>query len=200
MKKLNVAIGDFGRKMYSFYAYVRNYKNHQVEEEIRDLEIAELNERIKYYKKQINDLTNDKIGYDDILKIKDSKITDLKEKLSNTIREFNSKFDDLSIQLETKDTLLVKESKKVIDLEKKLKEKESKRIASVGTINSKQKKIDNLEKEIIKLKELHKTELAKKNETIAFLKTHRRAPSEEEIKAYDYQFKEVEKRIRNEKK
>lgn len=111
-----------------------------------------------------------------------NEVKDLKEELSSTIREKNKIIDSLNIQLETKDKLLIKESLK-------LKEKESKRIASAGTINSKQKKIDNLEKKINDLKELHKQELEKKDITIEFYKSKLPEPTLKELKDYKYKRK-----------
>ena len=129
----------------------------------------------------------------EISKLK-TEIEETKQKLSNTIRDTNSTIDSLNIQLETKSNLLIKETKKNIELEKKLKEKELKRIASVGTANSKQKKISNLENEIKELKEEHKKELLVKDNAIKFWKEKCKQPDVEDVKAYDFQQKEVEKR------
>lgn len=128
-----------------------------------------------------------------------TKIKEYKTKLSDTIKENNATIDGLNIQLETKSNLLIKESKKNIELEKKLKEKESKRIASEGTISSKKKKITNLENEIKELEEKHKKELMVKDNAIKFWKEKCKQPDVEELKAYDLQFKEVEKRIKERK-
>lgn len=129
---------------------------------------------------------------------------ELKEKLSSTIKEFNSKFDDITLQLETKNNLLIKESKKTIDLENKLIEKEHQRRANASTVGAKQAKINKLEGKIKSLKQqlnesdmlvgsvLKDLDIA--NKKMQFYKSKLPEPTLEELKAYDYQFKEVEKR------
>lgn len=182
--------------IYAIYRYKVLDKNHK--KELDDLldEIYSRDTKIQEHEKTIVSKKSKLAEENEEIANLISELKNLKEKLSSTIKENNSKIDNLTLQLDTKDKLLIKESKKNIELLNKLKEKDNKRIASVGTISSKQKKIDNLEKKINELIEKHKQELKKKDRAIEFLKTHRRAPSEEEIKAYDFQFKEVEKRIK----
>ena len=109
-----------------------------------------------------------------------NQISELKEKLSSTIQEDKTKIEYLETQIQIKDQLLIKEQKKI-------KEKDKERIAHLGTIVAKDKKIENLEKKILKEEERHKEELAKRDYTINYLKKHMRAPTLKELK--DYQFK-----------
>ena len=206
MKKIYKAIVGFGRKIIDFWYYVRNYKNHVDEEKLRDLRVSEFELKNKFLEKKINDLTGEKTNSNDILKSKETEIKELKEKLSSTIRENNSKIDDLTLQLETKDKLLIKENKKVIDLEKQVKEKEGQRKSNASTVGAKQKRINHLEKEngILKKKlkdsDLLVAETMKDieiaNNKIQFYKSKVPEPTIEEVKAYDYSRKEVEKRIK----
>ena len=89
----------------------------------------------------------------------------------------------------------MKEQKKNIELQEKIKEKEHQRRQSASAIGGKQKKLANIEKEIESLKE----ELRIKENTINFYKSRQKEPTLEEIKAYENGDKEVLKRMKNDK-
>lgn len=116
---------------------------------------------------------------EEIVHLKKS-LTEAKEKLSSTIQERNRKVEELTLELQTKSNLLIKE-------QKKNKELNNERISHLGTISAKEKKIINLENEMQNISEKHKEELAKKDYTINFYKKHLRAPTLKELK--DYQFR-----------
>lgn len=170
--------------LITFYIYKTGLLNKEHLKELNNLydEIYSRDTKIKQHEKTIT-LKKKKLQdeSEEIANL-NNEIKDLKEELSSTIKEKNKIIDSLNIQLETKDKLLIKESLK-------LKEKESKRIASAGTISSKQKKIENLEKKINDLKELHKQELEKKDITIEFYKSKLPEPTLKELKDYKYKRK-----------
>lgn len=195
-KKLK--IGDSYTKICHWINYVRDYESNIEQEDIRDHQLIEKQEEIDSLNENIKN-KNYIIGklQEEADELKE-KISKARTKHSETIKENNFQIDSLSMQLKVKDSLLIKETKKYLAAEKRLKEKEKERIAKDGTIASKNKKISNLEEEINDLKREHKIELAKKDYTINYLKTHMRSPNKEEILAYDFQFKEVERRQKNE--
>lgn len=120
-----------------------------------------------------------------------------KEELENEVetlkKEDDLKYTNLKIEYEIKNNLLIKEQKKNIELQEKLKEKEHQRRQSASAIGGKQKKLANIEKEMESLKE----ELRIKENTINFYKSRQKEPTLEEIKAYENGDKEVLKRIKD---
>lgn len=73
-----------------------------------------------------------------------------------------------------------------VDYEKKLEKKEQQRRKSAGAIGGLKAKLNELT-----------IELEKANHKIHWLKTNQKAPTKEEIIAYETQMKEVEKRFKN---
>ena len=154
-------------------------------------EIHARDTKIKKYEKVIKEkklnLNEDTSKIETLLE----EISRLKNELSTTIKDNNTKYDTLKIEFEIKNNLLMKEQKKNCELQKKLKEKEHQRRLNASAIGGKQKKMASLEKEM----ELLKEELRIKENTINFYKSRQKEPTIEEIKAYEYSRKEVEKRI-----
>ena len=152
---------------------------------LKEIEVLEETDdsKTRIIRKQEKTITSKKKdiekGKDEVESLK-KQLDETKERLSSTIQENNSKIDNLTMQLEIKDQLLIKE-------QKKNKELNNERISYLGTITAKEKKISNLENEIQNIKEKHKEELAKKDYTINYLKKNMRAPTLKELK--DYQFK-----------
>ena len=179
--------------------FVYQIKKEKYEKEIEELEntVQSLKDIKKEYENTITNKKNDIANDNKEIESLNNQMQELKERLSSTIQENNSKIDNLTMQLEIKNQLLIKEQKKYIEASNKIKEKESQRFAGVGTIAAKDRKIKKLEEQIKKERDSHKEELVKKDYTINFYKTHRRKPTEEEIKSYDFQFKEVERRQKN---
>ena len=195
-----LVIVTVGLIIYGFYKYMVLNKEHQkmIDEHLDDIFEREKSKELlrqKIDRKNI-EISKKEETINDLKKVQDN----LKNEISSTIKECNLKIDSLMIQLETKDKLLIKESKKVQELENTLKEKNNKRIANIGIITSKQKKINNLENQIKKLKENQKIELDKKDDVIKFYKSKIPEPTIEELKAYDYSRREVEKRKKDEKR
>ena len=160
-----VVVLDVALIFYSIYYYLNKRKQYQ--EDIKYLEnnIQSRNEKINQLEEKINRKQNNFESE----KIRVSQLNDYIDELK---RDINEKFKELKQQeiiIETKNNLM-------INLEKKRRE-------SAG-------KVGGLQKEINKLKE----ELNIANKKIEFLKTHRKAPSMEELKAYECSYREVLKR------
>lgn len=160
-----VVVLDIALIFYSIYYYLNKRKQYQ--EDIKYLEnnIQSRNEKINLLEEKINRKQNNFESE----KIRVSQLNDYIDELK---RDINEKFKELKQQeiiIETKNNLM-------INLEKKRRE-------SAG-------KVGGLQKEINKLKE----ELNIANKKIEFLKTHRKAPSMEELKAYECSYREVLKR------
>lgn len=177
--------------LIAFNVYNRGLLNKEHLDELNNLydEIFSRDEKIKNYEETIT-LKKTKIEKEseEILNL-NNEMKDLKEKLSSTIKENNSKIDSLNIQLETKDNLLVKENKKTQKLEKQVMSLEKKLERQVTITEKKQAEIDELvQKEIVA------------DRTIDFLKKHMRAPSMDELKAYTYEHREVLKRMKKQGK
>lgn len=155
--------------------YVRNYKNSEAEENTRDCLLKEKYKEIDALKKEIKncDFMNEQRA--ELIKLQENRIQNLTKKHGELKKEINKLNENLELK------------KKIInDLEKKLNEKEQSRRKSAGVVGGLKAKINQLQKE-----------LDKANYTINFYKTHQKSPNIEELKAYEYQQKEVEKRIKN---
>ena len=168
------------------FFYVRMGKLTKINEDL-EKELDQSSEDLNAKDKTIGDYENtitekkNKIQEDEeeISKLK-TENEEIKQRLSDTIRDTNSTIDSLNIQLETKSNLLIKETKKNQKLEKAILKRDS-----------------ELEKTIEKYENViseKDQELEKANKKIHWLSTNQKAPSKEEIIAYDYQQKEVEKR------
>ena len=155
--------------------YVRNYKNSEDEENTKDYLLREKYKEIDALKKEIKncDFMNEQRA--ELMKLQENRIQNLNKKNGELKKEINKLNEDLELK------------KKIVkDLEKKLNEKEQSRRKSAGEVGGLKAKINQLQKE-----------LEKANYTINFYKTHQKSPNIEELKAYEYQQKEVEKRIKN---
>lgn len=117
--------------------------------------------------------------------------------LQNEIDILKDKYSSLRIEYEIKDNLLIKEQKKNIQLQEKLKDKEHQRRQNASAIGGKQKKISQLETEMENLKEIHRREIELRDRKIEFYKSKIEPPTIEEIKAYENGNKEVLKRIKD---
>ena len=171
--------------LIAFYIYKTEILTKEHLDEVQDYlnEIAARDEKIRKYKETITEKKTKLQEENEEIGNLNKEIENLKNKLSLTIKENKSRIDDLTLQLETKDKLLIKENKKNAELVRKIKEKEDLRRKSAGSAGGLKTEINKLKKELEKAKY-----------TIDFYKKHRKTPTEEEIKAYDYQFKAVEKR------
>lgn len=155
--------------------YVKNYKNSEDEEKTRDCLLREKYKEIEKLKKEIKncDFMNEQRA--ELMKLQENRMQNLNKKYGELKKEINKLNEDLELK------------KKIVnDLEKKIIEKEQSRRKSAGVVGGLKAKINQLQKE-----------LEKANYTINFYKTHQKSPNIEELKAYEYQQKEVEKRIKN---
>ncbi len=183
--------------MIAFYIWKTGLMNEEHFNEVQDLlneihardsKIIDYEETIKAKKTKLEEENEEMASLNETIK-------ELKEQYSSAVKEYNSKIDNLSMQLEIKNNLLIKESKKLAVTE------ESRR-KSAGAVGGLTAKVNALSKELDQtIKDRNKAveELQKAKYTIDFYKKHRKSPDIEKIKAYDFQFKEVEKR-QNEKK
>ncbi len=154
--------------------YVRNYKNSEEEENTRDYLLREKYKEIDALKKEIKncDFMNEQRA--ELMKCYEKRIQNQNKK----IRELKIREKEFIEKME--DDLKIRE-----DLEKKLNEKEQSRKASASALGGYKAKINQLQKE-----------LDKANYTIEYYRKSKK-PTLEEIKAYEYQRKAVEKRIKN---
>ena len=166
---------DLYLRFREWLKYVKNYKENKENDSIYDHIIIEKNKEISALKEELkkSDFLNEERA--ELMKLQENRIQNLNKK----IKELNIRQKDL-IETIAEDSI-IKE-----DLEKKLTEKEQTRRKIAGSLGGYKAKISQLQKE-----------LEKANYTINFYKTHQKSPNIEELKAYEYSRKEVEKRIKN---
>ena len=152
--------------------YVRNYKESKNNEDITDGTIVELNKKIKKLQKEAKDREYIATEKDNLLALKEKRI----EAMGNKISNYAKRNDELRSVIETQ----YKENEK---LQEKVKEKELARRKNAGAIGGLKAKINEL-----------KQDLERANQKITWLKTNQKAPTKEEIIAYEMRMKEVEKR------
>lgn len=165
---------DLYLRFREWLKYVRNYKNSEEEENTRDCILREKYKEIETLKKEIKncDFMNEQRA--ELMKLQEKRIQNQNKK----IRELKIREKEFIEKMA--DDLKIRE-----DLEKKLNEKEQSRKASASALGGYKAKINQLQKE-----------LDKANYTIEYYRKSKK-PTLEEIKAYEYQRKAVEKRIKN---
>lgn len=158
--------------------YIRDYKDNKdlLGENLKE---KESNEEIEKLKKELKDREYIATEKDNLIALKEKRI----EAMGNKISGYAKRNDELRSVIETQ----YKENEK---LQEKLKEKELARRKNAGAIGGLKAKINLLNTSIINL---HK-ELERANQRIIWLKTNQKAPTKEEILAYEMRMKEVEKR------
>lgn len=174
------------RGVNNWFIYVISYKENKENDLINDKKIIEKNKQIEKLKKEIENYKNYENEKINIIKLREKDI----KKLSTKIHEYKSQLKEITEKL-------LHEQEENMQLNKKLETKEHERRTSAGAVGAKQKKINRLKKEIEELNKQHTLEILSKNATIEYLKKHRRAPTKEEVIAYELSLKEVEKRINN---
>lgn len=162
-------------------------------EEKHDKEMDQLNDNLDAKDKTITDYENtitekkNKIQEkDDEISVLNIKLKKCKDELSDTIVKKNNDIDNLNIQIKVKDNLLIKETKKNQKLEK--------------TVQSRDKQLEKEKKEYENIIEEKNRELERANKKIIWLSNNQKAPTKEEIIAYDFQYKEVERRNKNKRR
>ena len=172
--------------MKIWFERVKNWLNKEENNDLEhDYKIVEQRRKIDKLTKEIVENKKFEKERTHLLELREKRIHDLTESyttLKNEIKNVNQALTEANEYIEK--------------LEKKLEIKEHQRRQNASTIGAKQAKINRLEKKIQELNKKHELEILSKNATIEYLKRHRRAPDIEEIKAYEYQRKEVEKRMK----
>lgn len=154
--------------------YVRNYKESKDNEDITDGTIVELNKKISKLKKEIKNRTEIAETKDSLIQLLEKRIQALGNELSSTKKRNN--------ELRNTIAILYKQNE---DLEIEVNNRELLRRKAAGKVGGLKATITKYEKE-----------LERKENKIHWLKTNQKAPSKEEIIAYETRMKEVEKRIK----
>lgn len=158
--------------------YIRDYQDNIEYLEIKEGEAIEKNKEIKRLKKRLNQEMVNKVliekEKDNLLKLREEKIEILSKKLSETKIQLKKEYEE--------NEQLYNEN---LELGNKLIEKENQRRKYAGAIGGLKAKINTLEKQ-----------LEKANLKINWLSNNQKAPTKEEIQAYDTRMKEVEKRLK----
>jgi chromosome segregation ATPase len=147
--------------------YIRDYKDN------KDLSGENLKE--KELQDRIDKLTTNSKEKDNLLALRNQRI----DVLNQEITDLKQRNDELRRNLNT----TMKENDK---LQEKVEEKEKARRKNAGAIGGLKAKINEL-----------KQDLERANQKITWLKTNQKAPTKEEIIAYETRQKEVEKRQKN---
>lgn len=170
MKRFGKKIREFWTNLSlnirDYFIWVFNYKKLS-EEWKRENEQNQLNEI--HSNRKIEKLNQER----DLIQKEKDNLVKLREK---RIHDLNSQVGKLKRNLSSKE-------KECLDLQNKLEEKEKTRKNLASKLGGVQGTIKHLEKE-----------LQMANDKIEFLKNNRKAPSLEELKAYEYSRKEVLKR------
>ena len=156
--------------------YVRSYKENMQNDLIMDHRLIE-------YKEQVDKLTKEKKEQEYIAKeqsnlvlLRDKRVQSLSDKYSSIVKRNN----------ELRNTVQTL-SNKISELNALILEKEEARRKNAGAIGGLKAQVNNLTKK-----------LDQANYTINFYKSHQKSPTLEELKAYEYSRKEVERRQKNE--
>lgn len=154
--------------------YVRNYKESKDNEDITDGTIVELNKKIKKLNKRIEQASYIAREKDNLISLRERRIDALNNKISSYVK----RNDELRSIVET-------QYKENAELKEKVEQKELARRKNAGAIGGLKAKINEL-----------KQDLERANQKIVWLKNNQKAPTKEEIIAYETQMKKVEKRIK----
>lgn len=170
------SIKDWCRGVNEWWNYVRNYIENKLNEEIADHRTIELNKKINKLEEEIKQREYIAKEKDNLIQLREKRVQSLTDKCSSYAKRNN----------ELRNTVQ-KLSNQVDDLTKQVQEKETLRRKNAGAIGGLKAQVNNLIKQ-----------LDQANYTIDFYRNHRKSPTLEEIKAYEYQRKEVERRQKNE--
>ena len=165
------------REFVSWVKYVREFKDNKDNDTIYDNNIIAKQKEIDDLKKTIDNRAEIAKAKDGLIELLDKRTTVLGSELSNTKKRNNELRNTISI--------LYKQNE---DLEIKVEKVELLRRKKAGAIGGYTKEVNRL-----------RQELERANQKIHWLKTNQKAPTKEEIIAYETRQKEVEKRQRNAK-
>lgn len=166
------------RGFLGWMRYVRDYKDNIDNDFVSEQRLIDARKKNEELQNYIEINTNQYKDLEFLLEIREDRIKDFTDKIG-------------SLQRERKElhAAIVNQTKQIEDLKMKLQNKEHSRRQSAGAIGGLKAKINELTKE-----------LEKANYTINFYRNNRKKPNIEEIKAYEYSRKEVEKRIKDAEK
>lgn len=187
---------DLFNDIRAWLDYIKNREKNEKKEEINEDTIRELRNTVQKLKnerkeelKQREYISKEK---DNLIALRNKRV----DVLSGQLADSNKRNDELR-------SILEKTSKELNTTKIKLKEKEKSRRKSAGAVGGLTTRVNALTKELDNTNNCLKQaceELSKAKYTINFYKKHQKSPSIEELKAYDYSRKEVEKRMKNENK
>lgn len=152
--------------------YIRDYKDNVDNDLISQQRLVDANriiDRLKIKIKKMETLSREK---DNLLALREQKID-----------QYNTRYTDLKKDNTTKQNVINILNEQLDDMTIKCNDMEHKRRITASAIGGLKKRINHLEKE-----------LDKANMRINWLKRNQKAPTKEEILAYEMQMKEVEKR------
>ena len=190
MKELLLEIGDWLN-----YCRIKSYKENKKNEEIADGTIVELNKQIENVKKDYEEkekqsefIAKEK---DNLIKLLNNRIDALNEKISSVCKRNN--------ELRS---ILQATSNELDSTKEELAKEKISRKKCAGAVGGLTARVNSLTKELKQTtgeRDMAMKSLDQAKYTINFYKTHQKSPSIEELKAYEYSRKEVEKRMKNEK-
>ena len=166
---------DLYLRFREWLKYVRDYKENKDNDSIYDHKLIEKDKEIELLKNELkkSDFLNGERA--NLIQLQEKRI----QKLNRNYKEKNLLIKDLDSQLKIKAEI-------IHELEAKLAEKEHSRKVCAGALGGYKAKIRQLQEE-----------LDKANYTVNFYKTHQKSPNIEELKAYEFSRKEVERRQKN---
>ena len=167
------------REFVSWVKYVREFKDNKDNDLIYDNNMIAKQKEIEELKKTMDNRAEIAKSKDGLIELLDKRISLLGTELSST-KKRNS-------ELRNTISMLYRQNQ---DLQSKVDEKELLRRKKAGAIGGLKATITKYENKIAKLEK----ELERANQKITWLKNNQKAPTKEEILAYEMRMKEVEKR------
>lgn len=166
------------RGFLGWIRYVRDYKDNIDNDLVSEQRLIDARKEIEALREYIQKDTN---AYKEL-----EFLIELRE---DQIHKLNDKVGELQRERKELQEMIVNQTNCVEVLTKKLQKKEQSRRASAGAIGGLKAKINDLT-----------NKLAKAEYTIEYYRNNRKKPNVEEIKAYEYSRKAVEKRIKDAEK
>ena len=160
------------REFVGWVRYVRDYKDNKDNDSIYDNNIVAKQKEIEKLKKSVKDRDYVAQTKDELIALLEKRISVLGNELTNTKKRNNELRNTISI--------LYKQNE---DLEIKVEKVELLRRKKAGAIGGYTKEVNRL-----------RQELERANQKIHWLKTNQKAPTKEEIIAYETRMREQEKR------
>ena len=185
---------DLFNDIWAWLDYIKNREKNEKKEEINEDTIRELRNTVQKLKnerkaelKQREYISKEK---DNLIALRNKRV----DVLSGQLADSNKRNDELR-------SILEKTSKELDTTKEELAKEKKSRKKCAGAVGGLTARVNALTKELDNTNNCLKQaceELSKAKYTINFYKKHQKSPSIEELKAYDYSRKEVEKRMKNE--